>query len=165
MTEGDQNLLIALGGLLLSGLTYFAGVQRGKRDTAVRQHQEKDLAESQQEHERALERERQREARVTAAVERYADLYQRGISSAIYGLADSGLGLLHSDEEIRQAVDRMHQITRDNPWGTLGHHFDKVDLLTFFKFVSERRINFANQSVEQVIEQMKREGRFGERSA
>lgn len=151
MTDRDA-ILLGIGALVLPVLTYFAGLQRGKRST-----------QSQRQHDAELELTRRREARIEGAVNRYVDLYHRNVSSAIHGLSNSGLGLLESDDEIRQAIERMHQTTRADPFGSLRKYFDTIDLLVFFRFVSERHLSLYSRSVESVIDQMKQEGVFRQR--
>jgi hypothetical protein len=112
-----NELLIGLGGLLLSVLTYFAGVRR----TECR-HARND-----------------REARITRVLDTYMAAARAGGARGFHGLVPAGVGTLTSDAEIRELMERIDQHGEVlDPPPTL----QDIDMHEFFKTAIERKCNF-----------------------
>jgi hypothetical protein len=93
-------IALTIGGLLLSVLTYFAGVRRGKR------HREED---------RAAAAEHDADHRIDRVVQRYTLLVRTNQTRALHGLLVAGVTNLRTSDEIRLARERAAAQTGDDP--------------------------------------------------
>ena len=93
-------LALVIGGLLLSVLTYFAGVRRGKR------YREED---------RATAAEHDADHRIDRVVQRYALLVRTNQTGALHGLLVAGIKTLRSSDEIHLARERAAAQTGNDP--------------------------------------------------
>jgi len=93
-------IALAIGGLLLSLLTYFAGVRRGKR------YREEDLAAA---------AEHDADHRIDRVVQQYAVLVRTNQTGALHGLLVAGVKNLRSSDEIRLARERAAAQTGYDP--------------------------------------------------
>jgi hypothetical protein len=100
-------IALAVGGLLLSMLTYFAGVRRGKR------YRDED---------RAAAAEHDADHRIDRVVQRYTLLVRTSQTGALHGLLVAGVKNLRSSGEVRLArerataqtgIDPLHQYSLD----------------------------------------------------
>ena len=121
-----NELLIRLGLLLLSVLTYFAGVLRTER-----RHARND-----------------REARITRVLDAYMAAAREGRAHGFHGLVLAGVGTLASDAEIRELMDRIVQYGEvlDLPPILKG-----VDMHKFFKTAVERRYDFLKSGSAEAL--------------
>jgi hypothetical protein len=103
-------IALAIGGLLLSVLTYFAGVRRGKRYRA------EDLAAA---------AEHDADHRIDRIVQRYAALVRTSQTGALHALLVAGVKNLRSSDEIRLARERATAQTGIDP---LRQYADRVNL-------------------------------------
>jgi hypothetical protein len=111
----------AIGGLLLSVLTYFAGVKRGKK------YRQEDLAAAAARE--AAEASREADRRIDSVVQRYADLVRVNTTGALHGLLVAGIKNLRSSEEIRLARERATAQTGHDP--LRQYRLDGVNLKEF----------------------------------
>jgi len=93
-------IALTIGGLLLSLLTYWAGVKRGKR------YREEDLAAA---------AEHDADHRIDRVVQRYALLGRTNQTGALHGLLVAGVKNLRSSDEIRWARERVTAQTGNDP--------------------------------------------------
>ncbi|HKA59146.1 MAG TPA: hypothetical protein VKD28_11085 [Gemmatimonadales bacterium] len=93
-------IALAIGGLLLSLLTYFAGVRRGKR------YREEDLVAA---------AEHDADHRIDRVVQQYAVLVRTNQTGALHGLLVAGVKNLRSSDEIRLARERAAAQTGYDP--------------------------------------------------
>ena len=93
-------IALTIGGLLLSLLTYWAGVKRGKR------YREEDLAAA---------AEHDADHRIDRVVQRYALLVRTNQTGALHGLLVAGVKNLRSSDEIRLARERVTAQTGNDP--------------------------------------------------
>ena len=107
-------IALAVGGLLLSVVTYFAGVRRGKR------YRDED---------RAAAAEHEADHRIDRVVQRYTLLVRTSQTGALHGLLVAGVKNLRSSGEVRLARARATAQTGIDPL----HHYslDGVDLKEF----------------------------------
>jgi hypothetical protein len=89
---------LSIGGLILSVLTYFAGVRRGKM------YRQEDLAAAAARD--AAEASREADRRIDDVVQRYADLVRDNKTGALHGLLVAGVKNLRSSDEVRLARER-----------------------------------------------------------
>ena len=89
----DDILVVAVGGIIVTVLAYFAGQQR-----ADRRH-DRDHADDS-----ARERREQRRALATKMVDEFVDTVRRHYADGPYALAPLGLEALESDKLIREAI-------------------------------------------------------------
>jgi hypothetical protein len=128
--DGNE-LLIGLGGLLLSVSTYFAGVLR-----AERRHARNDS-----------------EARITRVLDAYMAAARAGRANGFHGLVPAGVGTLTSDAEIRKLMDRIVQ--HGQGWDPRPI-LQGVDMHEFFKTAVERQYNFlVSGSAEALAAELK----------
>ena len=126
----SNELLIGLGGLVLSVLTYFAGVWRTER-----RHNTQDC-----------------EARVQRVFENYMDFRKRNYTAGYDGAQKAGIATLHSNDEIRAFTELVVNHSEQHPLGSdHAKVFKEVDLLKFFKYAAENRVNFLTTPIEKVI--------------
>ena len=146
----NDTLIVALGGIVVSVLAYFAGQQR---------------ADLRHDRERADKDEReQREQHRTLAgklVDEYVDMVRRHYADGPYALAKLGLDALGSDALIREAITEMETRSGSDPWSGHGRNVQSVDLVVFFQIVRERRIDFAKVTVEEVVGLVEKAGDGG----
>lgn len=110
MTE----IALAVGGLLLSVLTYFAGVRRGKR------YRDED---------RAVAAEHDADHRIDRVVQRYTLLVRTSQTGALHGLLVAGVKNLRSPGEVRLARERATAQTGIDP--LRQYSLDGVNLKEF----------------------------------
>ena len=91
---------LAIGGLVLAVLAYFAGVRRGKR------YREED---------RAVAAEHDADHRIDRVVQRYSLLARTSQTGALHGLLVAGVKNLRSAEEVRLARERAAAQTGIDP--------------------------------------------------
>jgi hypothetical protein len=93
-------IALAVGGVLLSVLTYFAGVRRGKR------YRDED---------RAVAAEHEADHRIDRVVQRYTLLVRTSQTGALHGLLVAGVKNLRSSGEVRLARERATAQTGIDP--------------------------------------------------
>ena len=126
----SNEILIGIGGLILSVLTYFAGVSRTKRQLATQD----------------------REARIRVVLDTYMDFRRKSKTDGLDGLQKAGIATLVSNAEIHELLGRIvahgehHPLGRDH-----ATTFSGVDLPRFFQYAAQNRINFFQTSIEQVV--------------
>ncbi len=107
-------IALVVGGLLLSVLTYFAGVRRGRR------YRDED---------RAAAVEHEADHRIDRVVQRYALRVRTSQTGALHGLLVAGVKSLKSSGEVRLARERATAQTGIDP---LRHYsLDGVNLKEF----------------------------------
>jgi hypothetical protein len=112
--------LLIIGGLLLSVLTYFAGVLRTKH------FHEKD----------------DKENRINRVVDKYVKASQSRQNNGLNGLLQAGIANLKSDTEIREACERIVNYNEKAPYSQIGEYYNQVDLYSFFSESKKRGYNF-----------------------
>lgn len=126
----SNEILIGIGGLVLTVLAYFAGVWR-----AEKRHAAED-----------------RGARIKHVFDTYMGLRRISRTAGCDGLLKSGISTLKSNEEIQELLELIVRHGENHPLGSNHDNvFQKVDLLKFFEYATQERINFLSVSVEQVI--------------
>lgn len=125
-----NEILIGIGGLVLSILTYLAGVWQTER-----RHRKED-----------------REVRVRRVFDKYMDFRRTNYTSGYDGLQKAGIVTLSSNDEIRELVELIVAHGEAHPLGS-SHAtvFQNVDLLKLFRFAAEKRVNFLRKPIEEVI--------------
>jgi len=124
-------ILIGIVGLLLSILTYFAGVWRT---------------------EDRLSKEEQN-SRIQRVFDRYMEFRRSKTTSGCDGLQKAGVSTLQSDEEIRELIELIGNHGETNPLGTNSAHlFESVDLKKFFDYTAWGHVNFYRTPIEEVID-------------
>lgn len=129
----SNELLIGIGGLVLSVLTYFAGVWR----TEAR-HKKEDSGE-----------------RVNRILSAYLEFETRSKTSGLDGLLKAGAATLETDAEIREVGNLIRGHGKMNPLTLESGILEKVDLKKFFDYAAKERVNFFNVKVSDVIEKSK----------
>ena len=107
-------IALTLGGLLLSVLTYFAGLRRGKRYRAE---------------DRAAAAEHDADHRIDRVVQRYTLRVRINQTGALHGLLVAGVKNLRSSDEIRLARERATAQTGNDP--LRQYSLDGVNLKAF----------------------------------
>lgn len=126
----SNELLIGLGGLALSVLTYFAGVRRTER-----RHNMQD-----------------RETRIQRTFASYMEFRRRNYTAGCDGAQKAGIATLQSNEEIHAFAALVVGHGESHPLGS-DHAtvFKGVNLLQFFKYAADHQVNFLAKPIEQVI--------------
>jgi hypothetical protein len=114
-----NELIIAAVGIVVSALTYFAGVQRTK------QRYEKDDSET----------------RIQKVVDEYQRLSEPRRDSGLSALIKAGVLLVRNECEAREACHRLELRNSVSPLTPYDHELKDVDLLAFFRAIQEHRLN------------------------
>lgn len=126
----NNELLIGVGGLVLSVLTYFAGVWRTER-----RHRAED-----------------KETRIRRVFERYMDLRSTNQTGGLDGLQKSGISTLASNDEIGELFNLIVSHGERHPLGSSrDSEFSGVDLWKFFKYASDHQVNFFRSPIEKIV--------------
>jgi hypothetical protein len=163
--------IIGVAAIIVSVALYFAGVRQGKRQEREQREHELALETERREHELALERERQRHERaievarverelISKVVDEYVGMSRRRYDSGPHALATLGLEQLGGDSQIRDALREMavRAGVADDPWAGQAGEVKDIDLLAFFRYVRENRVDFFKQSVAEVAAAVREEG-------
>jgi hypothetical protein len=127
----SNELLIGLGGLVLSVLTYFAGVWRTER-----RHKTED-----------------RDNRVQRVFAKYMEFRRSNYTGGYDGALKAGIATLESNEEVEDFCALVVGHGEAHPLGS-DHAtvFKDVDLLKFFRYAAQNRVNFLTTPIEKAIE-------------
>jgi hypothetical protein len=127
----NSELIIAIGGLVLSVLTYFAGVWRTER----RYVQE------------------DREIKIQRVFERYMEFRKTNQTGGTDGLLKAGVATLDSDAEIQEVVLRIVNHGQKHPLGK-NHQadFGGISLTKYFKYAAENNVNILRTTHEEIVE-------------
>ena len=126
----SNEILIGIGGLILSVLTYFAGVSRTKKQLSLQD----------------------REGRICRVLDTYMELRRMGRTSGLDGLQKAGIATLETNAEVIELLGRIvahgepHPLGSDHATIILG-----VDLPRLFRYAAQKRVNFFQTRIEQVI--------------
>ncbi len=124
-------ILIGIVGLLLSVLTYFAGVW----STEERLSKE------------------ERNSRIQRVFNQYMEFRRSKYTSGFGGLQKAGVSTLQSDEEIRELIELIGNHGETNPLGTNSAHlFESVDLKKFFDYTAWGHVDFYRTPIKEVID-------------
>lgn len=125
--------LIAVGGILLSVLIYFAGVQRTEG--------------------KLLKKERS--TRIKNVFDDYMNFRRSNETDGLDGLKRAGTATLYTDEEIVELINMIMKYDQANPLGCHRESLTKVSLKKFFDVIANREVNlFDDQSVKGIIAKM-----------
>lgn len=126
----SNELLVALGGVVLSVLTYFAGVVRT---------------------ERRLNKQDKRE-RIETVLSKYLEISQGGKDSGWSCALKAGFATLEDNSEILDVANLIEKHGEKHPLKAKVE-INNVDLKKLFTYVAESRLGFRNTPLEQLIEQ------------
>ena len=129
----SDNLIIGLGGILLSVLTYFAGVYRTER-----RHNKQDKSK-----------------RIQYVLARYMEFRKNNKTAGLDGLQKAGVATLKDDSEIRELVSKIIQHGEDDPLQRSSLKMNGVDLKLFFEKASEEKFNFSSSDLRSFIEKIR----------
>lgn len=123
-------ILIGLAGLVLSVLTYFAGVWRTERRYARDD----------------------RAVRVRRVFDKYMEFRRSNYTGGYDGLQKAGIATLASNLEVAEVLALVVAHGEMHPLGSnYKTVFQDVDLLKLFRYAAERRINFVTTNIDSVI--------------
>jgi len=115
-----SEIIIGIGGLLLSALTYFAGVYR----TELRY------------------KKKAKEKRIENVVNRYMEFRKANETAGLDGLQRAGVGTLKDDAEIREVVNIIMKYGETDPLQRPAVQIDGIDLKVFFDEATKKKLNF-----------------------
>lgn len=126
-----MEILIGAAGILLTGLIYFAGVQRGRRQSEEQRRHDLVLEHARQLHSERLKADRRRRDRIAKAVQQYVDWASIHHDNGPRALSRLGLEYLGSDADIREAILEMRVRSGhgNDPWAGQEKHVEGVDLV------------------------------------
>jgi hypothetical protein len=75
-----------------------------------------------------------------------------------HALSTLALHLLTSDALIREAIGEMHLRSGNDPWQGKSKLLDDVDLVKFFEYVSQMKVDFFRTSIEDIAAKVKELG-------
>jgi hypothetical protein len=139
--------IIGILGIVASIVMYYAGVRHGRRAERERRA-----------HEIALEKDKRLHALASKMADEYVGMVRRSLDGGVHALAQLGLETLERDNAVREAIAEMEARTGRNPWGGDVREIEGVDLVCFFKYVREHRVNFFSATVVDVVSEMRRAG-------
>jgi len=125
-----NEILIGLAGLVLSVLTYFAGVWRTER-----RHARED-----------------REARVRRVFDKYMEFRRSNYTGGCDGLQKAGIATLISNDEVQEVLALVVAHGEEHPLGS-NHPtvFRDDDLTKLFRYAAEQQVYFPRVPIEDVI--------------
>jgi hypothetical protein len=147
--------IIGIVGVLVSVVTFYAGIRRGERQERERREHELALERERQRHDREMEDQRHERELVSKVADEYVRMARSALDSGPHALARIGLEVLGSDRLVRQAIHEMHVRSGNDPWAGHAKHVEEVDLVEFFKLVREKNYNFFTISVQDVANQVR----------
>lgn len=126
----SNEIIIGIGVLILSALTYFAGVSRTKKQLSMQDSEE----------------------RIRRVLDKYMELRRMSKTSGLDGLQKAGIATLESNAEVTELVKRIVAHGEHDPLGP-DHAtiFSGVDLPRFFRYAAQNRVNFFQTPIGQVI--------------
>jgi len=89
-------------------------------------------------------------------VDQYLDISRKHQDSGLHLLAKLGLEQLKKDKLIRKATHLITITEGINPCGAYEKEVEGVDLVEFFRYVREKKVNFFKTNVGEVVLAMKR---------
>jgi len=128
-----EEILIGLGGIILSGLTYFAGVKRTEK--------------------KFLQTERQ--ARIQSVLEKYRQFLKGNTTGGFDGLQKAGIATLASNDEIFELIDLIVKHGEGHPFGRYAEMLESEDLKKLFDYSVRNKVNFFRTPLEELIEKYK----------
>ena len=123
-------VVIGLAGLVLSILTYFAGVRRTEKRLRVEEKQN----------------------RIRGVFEKYMEFRRRNYTAGFDGLQKACAVTLASDSEIRELADLIVKHGENDPLDRKSGQYSSVDFKAFFDYAVEERVNFLRTPVAEVVE-------------
>lgn len=127
-----NEIIIGLGGLILSALTYFAGIKRAEKLNSIKE----------------------KENRIRGVFEKYMQFRQTRYTGGYDGLQKAGIATLKSNEEIKELINLIIDHGELNPMGRDNEEFFKdVNLMVFFKYAATNAINFHMTPIEEIVNQ------------
>jgi len=142
-----MEIIIGLAGLIISIMLYIAGKRHGEKLEQERYFNERALAKDERLHELA-----------SKVADDYVTMARSRYDNGPHGMATLALHLLKSDQLIREAIEEMHLRSGHNPWYSDTKYIEDVDLVRFFEYVSENKINFFKTTVSEVANKVKELG-------
>lgn len=128
-----EEILIGLGAIILSGLTYFAGVKRTEK--------------------KYLQTERQ--SRIQSVLEKYLQFLRTNTTGGLDGLQKSGIATLASNDEILELIDLIVKHGKGHPFGSYSEMLKSEDLKALFDYSVRNDVNFFRTPLEEIIEKYK----------
>jgi hypothetical protein len=129
----SDNLIIGLGGILLSVLTYFAGVYRTER-----RYKKQDKGK-----------------RIEHVLARYMEFRKNNKTAGLDGLQKAGVATLKDDSEIRELASIIIKHGENDPLQRSALKMDGIDLKLFFEKASEEKINYYSSDLRSFIEKIR----------
>ena len=126
-------MIEALIGVVVAGATYLLGRRDGRQQ----------------------ERDRRDEALASKVADEYVALARPHHDAGPHALATLGLHALRSDAVIREAIREMEVRSGTDPWEGSARHVEDVDLVKFFEWARDHRVNFHATTVEAVAQQVR----------
>jgi hypothetical protein len=139
-----MEIIIAIAGFLLSIALYVAGTRHGEK-----------LERERVANERAIEHDRRLHELVSKVADEYVSMARSHYDSGPHALATLALHLLTSDTLIREAISEMHLRSGNDPWLGNSKSVEDVDLVKFFEYVTQTKVDFFSTPLEEVARKVK----------
>lgn len=127
-----NEILIGLGGLILCGLTYFAGVRRTEKRL---KHEDRDN-------------------RITSVLNKYLEFRRTNHTAGLDGLQKAGVATLHNDKEIEELIKLIIDHAEKDPIGGSREVLKNVSLKKLFDHAATHRVNFHRDKLEDIIKKI-----------
>ena len=142
-----MEIVIGIVGLFVSVGLYLAGKRHGEK-----------LERERQAHERSLEETRRLHELSSKAADEYVKMARSHYDEGPHALASLALELLGSDKLIRETIQEMYLRSGHNPWGNQSGMVDDIDLVSFFTYVREKKVDFFHTTIENVAKAVRESG-------
>ena len=152
--------LIAAAALVLAGFTYFAGVQRTKRQQAEQVTHERQEAERARSHDRELQATAQREQAIARVVSSYNEQSSTHLRHGLVGFFFACPEQLPDDAAVREAIRRVELTFGRSIWDGQDHIPAEVDLKEFFVYMRQSKQSPLSASADTALGRMRASGRF-----
>ena len=142
-----MEIIIGIVGLVVSIGLYWAGKRHGES-----------LERERQAHERFLQQDERMHQLASKAADDYVQMARLNQDSGPHALGTLALHLLASDELIRNAIHEMYLRSGNDPWNGKSNYLENIDLVHFFTYVKENKVDFFSTSVENAAKAVKEHG-------
>ena len=129
---GYDAIIIGIGGLILSVLTYFAGVKRAEK-------RHKDEA---------------KEKRIDVFISSFSDRYHGG-GYILEELIPSGINDLDNDSEIHTAFEKLQNRLAVHPLRNWNQLIEKIGYKIFFQHVLRSGLPLTKHTIDKFIDELK----------
>ena len=154
---GLESLLTIIAILVSIGI-YYAGLRQGERQERRRREHDRDLEYERQHHERQLEQDRREQELASKVADEFVEMVRRHIDGGPPCDGQAWPRIVRIGQVDPTCYREMRIRSNSDPWGGEGQHVQDLDLVAFFRFIRENRVDFFHTTIEAVAQQVRNAG-------